>query len=290
MKKWVNIMSNNRLFVVISCFVTVLIFFGFSSTDEGIRNRLYTSNIHFLVKQDSVEYNVYQVNDTSGIPMLYYADIDQYPCVEKICYKMHVRMYWDMWGHFLKVETQKDSPLTKIGHETFNEKDYMRLHKLLNNPDSYIKFYQLDKLNVEESENRYYSLDAITGATITNVKYESVRGAVKTCYSLWKIANGEISKHLKVRTFDVYKKLVFDVDIQDTMACIKRIGQEGGKMIQQSCLLEEQRIEGAEIKDYKALSNNLYDDVSGLSVYNYLLQCGYSNKNLRQYQLPILKQ
>lgn len=287
MKKWVNILSNNRLFVMISCFATVLNFYGFSGRDDKIGNVIG----HFVVKQDTIEYEIYQVNDTSDIPMLYYADIDQYPCAEKICYKMHVRIYWDMWGHFLKVETQEDCPLTKIGHEPFNEKDYMRLHKLLNNPDSYIKFYELDKLNAVESENRYYSLDAITGATITNVKYESVRGAVKTCYSLWNIVNGEPSEQIKNRTLNQCKLLGINLDIQDTVAFIQRIGQEGNKVIQQSCLLEIQRREGGETKDYKALSNNIMnDDVNGLSVYNYLLQCGYNDKNIRQYQLPILKQ
>ncbi|MGV8091206.1 MAG: hypothetical protein AB2L24_05000 [Mangrovibacterium sp.] len=150
----------------------------------------------------SADFELFQVSDTQNIPVFYYLDIDQYPCDDSVCARMQLRIYWDMWGNFLKLGFGQGQELTKIGHDPFNTNDYARLHRLLNNPKSSIGYFRLENLTAKESEDEYYSADAISGATIHEAGYESVNGAVKTCYTLWKIVNGEIQKHIREKTIE----------------------------------------------------------------------------------------
>lgn len=150
----------------------------------------------------SADPGLFQISDTQNRPVFYYLDVDQYPCEDSVCARMQLRIYWDMWGNFLKLGFVQGQELTKIGHDPFNDRDYARLHRLLNNPKSGIGYFSLDNLTARESEDEYYSADAISGATIQEAGYESVRGAVKTCYTLWKIVNGKMQEDIRKKTIE----------------------------------------------------------------------------------------
>ncbi len=142
----------------------------------------------------------YQVKNEQGLPLYYFKDIDQYPCDDEVCERMELRMYWDLWGNFIKLAMGDGHQLTKIGHKPFSDKDYERLHRLLINPNCNLQYYQLDDLTEKESETAYFNIDAVTAATIVNPTFDSVKGAVKTCYTLWKICYGDIQQEIRART------------------------------------------------------------------------------------------
>jgi len=147
--------------------------------------------------QDGDTMNFTQVLDSSGWPIYYYRRINQYPCqTEKVCRIMRLTMYWDSYGNYLKYELDEKETLTKLDHKEFNEKDYKKLHKILNNPKSELKWCDYDALTYEQCENQYH-LDAVTGATNPDVAFEYINGAIKTTYALWKIANGSITDSIR---------------------------------------------------------------------------------------------
>ena len=182
---------------------------------------IYGFKLHFdqtptgtetIVFTDADKNEVVQICDQAGYPVAYYLDVYQYPCIDSVCERMQVRIYWDIWGHFLRLALPPSQPLTKLGHQPFIERDYNRLHKLLNNPRSNVQYYDLAHLTEKESEQAYYSLDGITGATITEVKYETVKGAVKTCYALWHfIYNAALVDNMRTATLQAFVSDTLDV-------------------------------------------------------------------------------
>lgn len=149
------------------------------------------------VKTDSTSFTLSQVLDKAGKTLYFYRDIDQFPCDDSVCERMHVRIYWDTQGKYMKLTTDEGSGLTKLNHKPFTARDYQKLDELLGNPKSYLRYYKLDNLTNKAAEKHYYSVDAVSGSTVTEVTYETVRGAVKTCFVLWKIATGETSAYIK---------------------------------------------------------------------------------------------
>ena len=149
------------------------------------------------VKTDSTSFTLSQVLDNAGKTLYFYRDIDQFPCDDSVCQRMQVRLYWDVNGKYLKLTTPEGFGLTKLNHKPFTTKDYQKLDELLGNPKSYLRYYKLENLTNKAAEKHYYSVDAVSGATVTEVTYETVRGAVKTCFVLWKIANGDTSAYIK---------------------------------------------------------------------------------------------
>ena len=149
------------------------------------------------VKTDSSSYVLSQALDSVGQTRYFYRDIDQFPCDDSVCERMHVRLYWDSQGKYLKLSTEEGTGLTKLNHKPFTARDYQKLNELLGNPKSYLRYYKLENLTSKAAEKHYYSVDAVSGSTVTEVSYETVRGAVKTCFVLWKIANGETPAYIK---------------------------------------------------------------------------------------------
>jgi hypothetical protein len=153
--------------------------------------------VNLEVKTDSSSYILSQVLDSTGQTRYFYRDIDQFPCEDSVCERMHVRLYWDTQGKYLKLSTDEGTGLTKLNHKPFTPRDYQKLNELLSNPKSYLRYYKLENLTSKAAEKHYYSVDAVSGSTVTEVSYETVRGAVKTCFVLWKIANGETPAYIK---------------------------------------------------------------------------------------------
>lgn len=175
--------------------------FTFISKNESGNDKI----IEIGVKTDSSSFVLSQVLDSAGQTKYFYRDIDQFPCEDSVCERMHVRLYWDTQGKYMKLSTEEGSGLTKLNHKPFTARDYQKLNELLSNPKSYLRYYKLENLTNKAAEKHYYSVDAISGSTVTEVSYETVRGAVKTCFVLWQIATGETSAY--IRQMNVNKKI-----------------------------------------------------------------------------------
>lgn len=177
--------------------IAVVLFTGFTLNKNVSKPNMV--NVHEYLEEGE-QYPFCQVLDSSGMPLYYYREVRQYPCKnENVCKMMYLTMYYDVYGRFLQFKMKENKPLTKLNHKAFNEKDYKQLHKILNNPNSELKYCKYDNLTSQQCENQYH-VDAVSGATMTDIEFEYINGAIKTTYALWKIANGNITDSIRHAT------------------------------------------------------------------------------------------
>lgn len=128
----------------------------------------------------------------------YYADVSSVACSERQCRVVTVRIYWDILGNYDRYEFPSEGNLTKQGHKSFTADDHKKLHSILSNPDSLLKWIRKDQLTLPRvaADN----VDAVTGPTKLSYSNAVVSGAAYTCYTLWHWANGEISPVIREMT------------------------------------------------------------------------------------------
>lgn len=144
----------------------------------------------------------YRVNDSDGMPVYFFRKVNQYPCKgKKECEVMDLTLYFDIYGNYMMYQLKAGKKLTKLNHKEFADGDYKKLHKILNNENSELKYCNYNDLTMAQSENQYH-VDAVSGATVEDAEFEYINGAIKTTYALWKIAHGSIGKSIQNQTFN----------------------------------------------------------------------------------------
>lgn len=134
-------------------------------------------------------------------PLFYQSNIRTTVCDDEVCEIMYIKLYWDLVGEYVGYDTVAQHPLTKFDHEPFTKKDYDRLHELLNNEGSILKFKQKSELIDKQKVKASDVVDGTTGATALEIKEEVVEGALYSSYTLWHLAyNGAIKNMLSSHT------------------------------------------------------------------------------------------
>ena len=121
-----------------------------------------------------------------------------------------IDMYWDLLGNFTSYTLPPDKPLTKFDHEEFTQEDYQKLNSILADQRSLLGKYKVEDLIDRHTQKVSEKVDAVTGATKKTVQNAVVGGAVYSSYTLWHLANGEISEKIEQHT----RKLVADTLIR----------------------------------------------------------------------------
>lgn len=182
---------------------------------SGDKSANYSVNDSMTVITGTDTATVFQVLDTNGLPAFYFQDVHQLPCkLEKVCELMHLRVYWDAWGDFLQIEMLEGHELTKLNHKPFSQKDYDKLHAILNNPNSGLKEADYRHLTSAQTENQYH-VDAVTSATNSSYTFDYIKGAVKTTYSLWHIVNSPVTDSIQAYTLRSLARNKETVCLQD---------------------------------------------------------------------------
>tara|TARA_R110002012_G_scaffold301797_1_gene502374 strand:+ start:104244 stop:105329 length:1086 start_codon:yes stop_codon:yes gene_type:complete len=151
-----------------------------------------------------------QLSTDSGRPLFYESNIRTTVCDDEICEIMYIRLYWDLVGEYVGYDTVSRHPLTKFDHEPFTENDYTRLHELLQNEGSILKFKQKSDLIDKEKVKASDVVDGTTGATALEIKEEVVEGALYSSYTLWHLAyNGQIKNMIITSTKKRLNKQLF---------------------------------------------------------------------------------
>jgi hypothetical protein len=136
-------------------------------------------------------------------PVLYASDISTPVCADGECKLMHIRLYWTLLGEYAGFDTYPELPLTKHDHDEFRRGDYEKLHKLLADDKSILKRRRLDQLVEKPIMRNVNGVDALSGATIAEVKESVVSGALYSCYVAWHLTHGNIRDKIRARTFSV---------------------------------------------------------------------------------------
>ena len=176
---------------------------------------LLSSSSHFELKENrkyfKPEFNVESIssikprlihfddtipNDTiyicfaaNNYPYAYYRELFTNVCSDELCLPVLLLIYWSPGGDYLGYTIKNNEIFTKLEHIPFDKEDYLRLHNLLDDPQSILINYQMTDL-VIDNQSTSSKVDGVSSATILDVESYVVKGAVYTTYTLWHTVYG----------------------------------------------------------------------------------------------------
>jgi hypothetical protein len=146
-----------------------------------------------------------------GQPTYYTSKIRTTVCDDEVCEIMHIQLFWDLVGKYVGYDTVPGYALTKFDHEPFLSEDYEKLHGLLSNEGSILKFKSKEELIDKEKVQASDVVDGTTGATSLEIRQEVVKGALYTSYTIWHIVyKGAIKNLLTAHTNAIYNDRLKD--------------------------------------------------------------------------------
>ncbi|MBM4152762.1 MAG: hypothetical protein FJ220_04470 [Kiritimatiellaceae bacterium] len=134
--------------------------------------------------------------DVIGYKMQLHTDV----CLERICKKIEITLYWDANGKYVKLETPPNAPLTKNDHDEFTKGDYKTLDRILKNERSRLGSYPLSSFVDAYMSN---GTDAVSGATQQRAAKEIVPGAAYSTWVIWRWVHGDVTREIKRLTAQV---------------------------------------------------------------------------------------
>ncbi|MEP2237818.1 MAG: hypothetical protein ABJI22_05620 [Maribacter sp.] len=175
-------------------------FFGWTTPEQiVVCEESYRINVVHpgIENTESLEKILIKSSCSTSEPLLYYMDVESVVCGDSQCKIDIVRMYWDAFGVFKRIELPPGVDLEKAEGTSFSTEDYAKLNGILINKKSSLKDVQ--KYEVTGSETSE-GVDALAGETIALNLNSYVKGAVWTCYTLWHWANGEVVTIIQNKT------------------------------------------------------------------------------------------
>lgn len=169
--------------------------------------------------------------DKKSDPVLYSSNIETPVCADGECRLMHIKLYWTLLGDYAGFDRYPGLPLTKHDHDEFLKEDYLKLHFLLSDKLSILERRTIDELVVEPEQPELEGADALSGATIAEVKESVVAGALYSCYVAWHLVHGAIQEDIKKLTLAmVNDEMVLDMlnssSVDYQMFALNRMGED----------------------------------------------------------------
>ncbi|EAR02296.1 hypothetical protein [Maribacter sp. HTCC2170] len=163
-------------------------------------------------------------------PVLYTSEIITPVCADGECKLMNIKVYWSLLGEYAGFDRYEEFPLTKHDHDEFAFEDYNKLHQLLKDNKSILARRSISELVEKPKMRNVNGIDAISGATITEVKESVVSGALYSCYTAWHIVHGEVRQLLRMNTMSVLNEnmlleMLYSSNTKYQMFALKKLDQ-----------------------------------------------------------------
>jgi len=166
--------------------------------------KLFPKKTDFFIEIDSVgKQDVVVLLNNDKEPVLYSSEIATPVCADGECKLMNIKLYWTLLGEYAGFDRYPELPLTKHDHNEFLKEDYQKLHDLLVDDKSIFGRRSIDRLVEKPIMRTVNGVDALSGATIAEVKESVVSGALYSCYTAWHLVHGDIRENLKANTLSV---------------------------------------------------------------------------------------
>lgn len=165
------------------------------------KSKLKIKPTSIQINSDSLDSHlIYVLLNKKQDPVLYYSNILTPVCADGDCKLMQIKLYWTLLGDYAGFDVYDKEPLTKHDHDTFLHEDYLKLHALLLDSKSILKKRKIDELVEKPSGLELPGIDAVSGATVAEVKETVVSGALYSCYVAWHLVHGNVNQELKKNT------------------------------------------------------------------------------------------
>ena len=142
---------------------------------------------------------LYQVRAGNGFPVSYHRKIRTSVCFDNKCRLLDVIVHWNPTGRYEGFELPPGEFLSKTEHEPFNNDEYLRLHAILDDPNSPLAGLSFNQL-VPSRPRATPDIDAVSAPTARNLLEFVVEGAAYTTYKLWHIVYGEAHEEVSKLT------------------------------------------------------------------------------------------
>lgn len=158
---------------------------------------------------DEIKHQLRLLSNQRGEPKLFFSEIETAVCADGECKLANIKVYWNLLGNYVGYAISPELPLTKYEHDPFEKEDYTKLHQLLLDDNSILKRRKMsdlvDKVPVSYSSFTYSNnIDAVSGATKTEIKESVVKGGLYSCYTIWHIVHGEVKEKIKEYLDSIY--------------------------------------------------------------------------------------
>lgn len=157
----------------------------------------------------------------------FYMDVESVVCGDSLCRVDIVRLYWDKYARFIRLELPGEVELEKAEGKAFTESDYLKLDSVLRNESSPLSDLYTDQIvGTLASEG----VDAVSRASVSINKRDYVEGAIWTCYSLWHWVHGDSKEIIRNLTGDAtslpqLKSLLSSTDRDLQYFAIEQLGR-----------------------------------------------------------------
>lgn len=166
--------------------------------------RLTLQRTDLFIELDSIgKQEIIALLNKANEPVLYTSNVVTPVCADGECKLMNIKLYWTLLGEYAGFDRYSEFPLTKHDHNEFTLDDYKKLHELLIDDKSILGKRSIDSLVEKPMMRNVNGTDAISGATIAQVKESVVSGALYSCYAAWYLVHGKIRQKLKSNTLSV---------------------------------------------------------------------------------------
>lgn len=161
---------------------------------------LFKKETNIIIKADTLsDHQLDVLVNRKDEPVLYTSKISTPVCADGECKFMNIELYWTLLGDYAGFNRYKELPLTKHDHEEFLDQDYLKLHQLLVDDNSILDRRTIDELVEKPKTIPSNDVDALSGATIAEVKESVVSGALYSCFTAWHLVHGAIK--IKLRNY-----------------------------------------------------------------------------------------
>lgn len=150
----------------------------------------------------------------SGLPFVYYSDIQTPVCIDGLCKPVYVELFWDLLGNYIGYGEYENEKLSKFDHDIFETQDYLKLHELLSDKNSVLGRRRLSQLydkNTARTDTITFTgveIDGISGATRLEIKESIVEGGLYSCYTLWHLSHGPAVDKMRNHISSIYSPAV----------------------------------------------------------------------------------
>lgn len=162
--------------------------------------------------------------DEKQKPDLYFSDIITPVCNDSLCEILHIRIFWDLSGSYLRFDTIRGFGLTKFDHKPLTNGDYAKLHKILKDKNSILRDKEVDELVNVQNKVVSLKVDAVTSATDLTVAESVVEGAVYSTYTLWHLVNGNASDKIRSHTMEISDNKMISAFLQSENTNYQTLG------------------------------------------------------------------
>lgn len=165
------------------------------STDRMFFNDHFRPTLICSIQKYPIRFNDTIPNDTlhicysgAGLPIAAFRNILTGVCLDGECRIVKIRIYWTITGRYLGYSLATGQELTKREHVSFTEQEYARLHQLLGDSVSLLKYYTLREIQPVKAN---VTTDGISGATLPDLSGYIVPEAAYTSHTLWHLVYGD---------------------------------------------------------------------------------------------------